>query len=190
MKTLMDSLGLLETATIAGGVRVLDVMLKAADVVLLCGTTICSGRYMIQLNGSRDAVATSMDAAKETGEKIVANALISGVASEVFSALKQQQPFLPGNALGLIECRKSVPSIKAADVAVKNSSLILNRLTLASGINGKSYLVVSGSVADVRSGVEAATAALGRELLDGLVLPSPDPQLVTALVKTRGQILC
>ena len=106
---------------------------------------------------------------------------------QVLAALKKPQPMGPGMALGLLESRKSVTGIAAADAAVKAARVILARLTLARGINGKSYLVVGGDTSAVTAAVEAGAQALGKDLVDQLVIASPDPATVAALCPVTPQ---
>lgn len=178
----MDTLGLIETRTITSGVRVLDVMLKAADVRLLKGSSICSGRYMIQVTGTRDAVQTSVRSAVEKSSDVVADFILSRVSSRVLAALKQRYAIDPGLAVGMVEARRAICGIAAADKAVKQADVTLCRMAIANGINGKSYIVFSGRVSSIHEAVNTASAFLEKDLVDALVLPNPDPGVIKALV--------
>ena len=180
-----QTLGLVETRTIARGVALTDAMVKAAEVTLVKGGPICSGRYMIQVAGDEAAVGAVLDVAEK--ENPVALCRVSRVDGQVLAALKKPQPMGPGMALGLLESRKSVTGIAAADAAVKAARVILARLTLARGINGKSYLVVGGDTSAVTAAVEAGAQALGKDLVDQLVIASPDPATVAALCPVTPQ---
>ena len=176
-----ESLGLVETRTIARGVDTMDRMLKAAPVKLIRGSTICSGRYMIQVAGLESDVKEALLIADRFDPGLVDSRLVSRISPEVVLALKRQTPLPVHSALGLVESRRAVSGIAAADAAVKKAGVILARLAVANGINGKSYLVVGGSVAAVAEAVAAACETLGKELLDHLVLPNPDPDTARAL---------
>ncbi|MCG8616681.1 MAG: BMC domain-containing protein [Desulfobacterales bacterium] len=176
-----ETLGLVETRTVVQGVRLMDRMLKAAPVELLRGASICSGRYMIQVAGLQADVEEALSEAKGTDPAPVDVRILPRVSPEVITALKKRLPLPEGAALGMVESRKAVSGIAAADAAVKKAAVILARLAVANGINGKSYLVVGGSVSAVEEAVEAAAITLGKELLDRLVLPNPDPGTVRAL---------
>jgi microcompartment protein CcmL/EutN len=178
----MDNLGLVETRTITAGIRIMDVMLKAADVSLLRGTSICSGHYMIQVTGSRDAVETSINMAQESDSDLVADFILSRVSPQVLTALKEQTQIDSGSALGLVEARRAVCGIAAADAAVKQADVVIARIAVANGINGKSYLVVSGRVSSVNEAVHTASGLLGKDLMDVVVLPNPHPGVIRALV--------
>ena len=45
----MDSLGIVESRSIAAGAELTDMMVKGADVELVKAATICSGRFLIQV---------------------------------------------------------------------------------------------------------------------------------------------
>jgi microcompartment protein CcmL/EutN len=49
------------------------------------------------------------------------------------------------------------------------------------GINGKSYFVFSGDVASVQEAADAAKTALGRHLIESVVIARPDASVVRAL---------
>ncbi|QGY41890.1 BMC domain-containing protein [Pseudodesulfovibrio cashew] len=179
----MDTLGVVECKSIASGVAVADAMMKIADVELVRAGTICSGRYMIYVSGTRAAVDASVNEAGESGRALKGAFVISGVSDQVLSALRKESPVNPADALAVIECRCVSAGINAADVAVKRSDAILARLVTGQGINGKSYFVLSGDVASVREAVEAAEVALGTELIEAVVIPRPDASVVNSLVK-------
>ncbi len=177
----METLGLVETRTIVQGVGIMDRMLKAADVSLIRGTSICSGRYMIQVAGLQANVEEALNAARESYPGPADIRILQRVSPEVIFALGKQTPLTSGMAMGLVESRRAVAGIAAADAAVKQAGVVLARLAVANGINGKSYLVVGGNVASVEEAVNSACGTLGKELVDRLVLPSPDPDTIRAL---------
>lgn len=177
----METLGLVETRTVVQGVGLMDRMLKAAPVELLRGRAICSGRYMIQVAGFQVDVEEALSRATGAEPAPVDVRILPRVSPEVILALKKRLPLPRGSAVGMVESRKAVSGIAAADAAVKKAGVILARLAVANGINGKSYLVVGGSVSAVEEAVDAAAGILGKELTGRLVLPNPDPGTLGAL---------
>ncbi|MCG8566124.1 MAG: BMC domain-containing protein [Desulfobacterales bacterium] len=182
----IQTLGLVETRTIARGVALTDAMVKAADVRLLRGRPICSGRYMIQISGDEAGVKAALDVAQ--AENPFALCRVSRVSGEVLAAMGKTRALGPGMALGLLESRKSITGIKAADAAVKAAQVRLARITLAQGINGKSYLVMGGSVSAVSAAVDAGAQALGKDLVDRLVIASPDDATVRSLCPLDSEV--
>lgn len=177
----MDTLGLVESRSIAAGVNLADGMVKVAQVELVRAGTICSGRYFICLGGDRQAVQTAVSHAEQSGSALAGSYVISGVSLQVLAVLKKSvQPGTPG-ALGVVECRTVSAGIAAADAAVKRSGISLLRLVTGQGINGKSYFVFSGDVASVQEAADAAKTALGRHLIESVVIARPDASVVRAL---------
>lgn len=181
----MDTLGLVELASIAAGAGIADGMIKAANVELVRAAPICGGRYLIQVAGDREAVQSSVDTAKASGRKLMEAIVISGVSPQVIEALKKPRLSQPGEALGVVEARNVSAGIAAADQAVKRSSVTLARFVAGTGIMGKSYFVLSGDVASVEEATAAAREALGEKLFETVVIPRPDAAIFTALTGTR-----
>ncbi len=179
----MDTLGIVESRTIAAGVELADIMMKVADVELVRASTICSGRYMIYVSGDREAVATSVLAAQESGRSLSGSFVISHISPQVMEVLRKDAIIEEVNALGVIECRNVSSGVMAADSAVKRSAIQLARLVSGQGINGKSYFVMSGDVASVEEAAEAAKEVLGKNLVEAVVIPRPHASVVRALIK-------
>ena len=179
----MDTLGLVESRSIAAGAVLTDAMVKAADVTLVKAGPICSGRYLIYISGDRDAVATSVAAAESSGFGLAGSCSISNISPDVVSALKGHRGAAAGMAMGVVESKTATPGIKAADAAVKRSLATLARLSVASGINGKCFFVLAGDVASVEEGVNAARESLGPKCIEAVVIPSPDACVLKAFVK-------
>jgi microcompartment protein CcmL/EutN len=88
----MDTLGIVESRSIAAGVELADGMVKAADVELVRATTICSGRYMIHVAGDREAVETSVRLARESGRALAGSFVLSNVSPQVLSLIHISEP--------------------------------------------------------------------------------------------------
>ena len=179
----MDTLGVVESKSIAAGVELADGMMKVADVELVRAATICSGRYLIYLSGDREAVETAVRLAKESERSLMGSFVISNVSRQVMDALKKGALAEEGEAIGVVECRTVSSGVVAADSAVKRSAVRLLRLVTGQGINGKSYFVMSGDVASVTEAAEAAKAVLGKQLIEVVVIPRPNPSVVRALTR-------
>lgn len=177
----MDTLGVVESRSIAAGVAMADGMLKVAAVSLVRAATICSGRYLIYISGDRQAVETSVRFAEASGKALLGSFVISNISTQVLDALKKAATANAGDAIGVIECRTVAAGINAADVAVKRSAVGLLRIVTGQGINGKSYFVLGGDVASVREAAAAAQEVLGNQLLEMVVIPRPEADVVRSL---------
>ncbi|MFV0422491.1 BMC domain-containing protein [Oleidesulfovibrio sp.] len=177
----MDTLGIVESKSIARGAKLADEMVKVAQVELVRATTVCSGRYTIYVGGDRQAVETAVNHARQSGVSLMGSYVISGISAQVLAVLKKSVKPEYIDALGLIECRTVSAGVAAADSAVKRSAVSLLRLVTGQGINGKSYFVISGDVASVEEAIEAAKTALGKNLIEAVSIPRPDASVVKAL---------
>lgn len=179
----MDTLGIVEVKTIAGGVELADRMMKTAEVELMRASTICSGRYLIFVSGERSAVASAITTARESDRQLTGSFIISNVSPELIRVLKQDG--IPGEnkAIGVVECRTVAAGVAAADSAVKRSDIQLLRLVTGQGINGKSYFILNGDVASVEEATATAASVLGKNLLEAVVIPRPDASVVRSLVR-------
>lgn len=179
----MDTLGVVEAKSIAAGVELADGMVKVAQVELVKAATICAGRYLIYVAGDRQAVATSVRFAEDSGRSLMGSFVISNISPLVVEALKKAAPAEEGDAIAVIECRNVASGVNASDAAVKRSAVRLLRLVTGQGIMGKSYFVLGGDVASVREAAEAAKDALGSQLIEAVVIPRPDASVVRSLTK-------
>lgn len=82
-------------------------------------------------------------------------------------------------ALGIVETFSAAAIVEAADAAAKAAAVTLFRIHLAMAIGGKGFLLMTGDVASVKAGVEAAAQVAGSEgmLVSKVVIPAPPPRL-------------
>ena len=177
----MDTLGIVDSRSIAAGTALADSMLKAAAVTLVRASVVCAGRLLIVVEGDREAVETAVRTAREAEASLAGSYIISPADPQVQAALRRRPQPAAGQALGVVECRNAADGVMAADAAVKKAQVALMRLVLGQGIGGKSFFVLTGDVAAVREAVDTATAELGKSLLRAVVLPRPEPEVTQAL---------
>jgi microcompartment protein CcmL/EutN len=176
------SIGAIELSSIGVGYRIEDEMLKAASVELLLARTICSGKYLIVLGGSVSDVEAALQAGLATaGEAIIDHLVIPNVHESVFPALGQSVVLGPeaNGALGVVETFSGVSVIAAADTAAKAARVTLFRIHVAMALGGKGLCLLTGSVADVRAGVQAGADEARRRglLVSEIVIPRPSREL-------------
>ncbi len=176
------AIGAIELSSIGIGYKIEDEMLKAGSVDLLIARTICSGKYLIVIGGSVSDVQASVQAGlSQAGEAIIDHLLIPNVHESVFPALGQSV-VLDGQetgALGVIETFSGTSVLAAADAAAKAARITLLRIHVAMALGGKGLCLMTGSVANVRAGVQAA-AEVARErglLVSEVVISGPSKEL-------------
>lgn len=162
----LNSIGLVETASIAAGILAQDAMLKAASVELLLARTICSGKYLIAVGGDVASVQASVDAgAKTCAGSLIEKRTIAHVHESVFPAISMAVDLPPerAKALGVIETFSASSIIDVADAAAKSADVTLFRIHLAMAIGGKGFVLMTGDVASVEAAVAAGCAIAAEE---------------------------
>jgi microcompartment protein CcmL/EutN len=169
-------------SSIGIGYLIQDEMLKAASVNLLLARTICSGKYLIVIGGSVSDVQAAVQAGlSRAGEAIIDHLTVANVHESVFPALGQSVVLDADHvgALGVIESFSGTSVLAAADAAAKAARVTLLRIHVAMALGGKGLCLMTGSVANVRAGIEAG-AAVARErglLVSEVVISGPSKEL-------------
>jgi microcompartment protein CcmL/EutN len=176
------SIGVIELSSIGIGYRVEDEMLKAASVDLLIARTICSGKYLIVVGGSVSDVEAAVQAGLTIAdEAIIDHLVLPNVHESVFPALGQSVTLGRDHsgALGVVETFSGTSVLAAADAAAKAARVTIFRIHVAMALGGKGLMLMTGSVADVRAGVDAAAEEARRRglLVSEVVIPRPGQEL-------------
>jgi len=176
------SVGAIELSSIGIGYKVEDEMLKAASVDLVIARTICSGKYLIVIGGMVSDVEAAIRAGLAgAGEAVIDHLVLANVHESVFPALGQSVVLHEdtAGALGVIETFSGTSVLAAADAAAKAARVTLFRIHVAMALGGKGLLLMTGTVADVRAGVQAAANEARRRglLVSEIVIPRPSREL-------------
>ncbi len=176
------SIAVLELSSVGIGYVIEDTMLKAASVDLLIARTICSGKYLIVVGGLVSDVQAAMEAGLTAAdEAIIDHLVLPNVHESIFPALGQSVMLSSDEmgALGVIETFSGTSALAAADAAAKAARITLFRIHVAMALGGKGLVMMTGSVSDVRTGVQTgAEAARERGLLvSEIVIPRPQREL-------------
>jgi len=179
---MLEAIGMIELTSVGIGYQVQDAMLKAADVTLVLARTICSGKYINVVTGTVAAVEASVEAGLDAApDGVIDHIIIPNVHESVFPALGQsvQIPEEGPNALGIVESYSAASTLEAADAAAKAASITLFRIHLAMAVGGKGFLLMTGSVANCRTGVEVAAEVVREKglLVSAVVIPGPSKEL-------------
>ncbi len=181
----MHALGLIESNSIAKGIEMSDTMLKTADVTLLVAKTICPGKYIVLVGGDVAAVNQSVRAGLEvTPEVVVDSFVIPNIHPSILPAISGGTVVDKVRAVGIIETYSVAATVEAADYAVKAASVTPIRMHLAFGIGGKSYVVLTGEVSDVKAAVDAGVVTASEKglLVQKVVIPRPHEQIIDSLL--------
>lgn len=174
------AIGMTEYKTVATGIKAADLMIKTAEVEIIEAQTVCPGKYIILISGDLSAVRASVDAAASAfSAELIDSFVLGNPDSSIFPAIYGANPVDNPNALGVLETYSAASIIVAADVAAKTAEVSLIELRIARGMCGKSYMLITGSVAAVSAAIERAETAVGDYgmYLDSSVIPNPDKKL-------------
>lgn len=174
------ALGLIEYKTVSSGMTAADLLVKTANVNLLQAETVCPGKYFALIEGEISAVQSAVDAAKRTyPEKLIDSFVLGNPHESIFEAIWGTTIVEQPDALGILETYSVAQAIVGADVAAKTAEVKLVELRLARGMCGKSYLILTGTVAAVQASIEKAKASAGEYgmFLDSSVIARPDKKM-------------
>lgn len=184
MKT-MKAIGMVEYKTVSSGIKAADLIVKTAEVELLEAQTVCPGKFIILFTGDLSAVRVSVDAALKTYPESLIDSFVLGNPHEsLYQALHCTAEIDDIQALGVIETFTGASAIVSADHAAKTAEVDVFEVRLCRGMCGKSYVLLTGSVAAVTEAVESSVAHLKDEgtMLDYAVIPSPSKEFVKTLI--------
>jgi len=182
---MIHAIGLVEFSSIAQGIEGADIMAKTADVAILVAKTTCPGKYIVLIGGDVSSVQQSVNAGIELSpENVIDSFLIPNVHPSILPAVSGVNEVKAVKAIGIIETFSVASSIEAADRAVKAGEVEPLRIHLAFGIGGKSYSLVTGEVASVKSAVEEGSQVAAEKglLVRKVVIPRPHNQVIESLL--------
>ncbi len=159
-----DSLGLLECSSIAAGVRATDEILKTARVEVVEACPVSPGKFLTVFTGGVAEVEASLAAGREAAvEFVVDELLLARVHADVAPALTPPStPPEVGTALGIVETTSVASAILGADAAAKAAWIRLLEIAPGQSIGGKGFFTMTGDVAAVQAGAEAARSLIDR----------------------------
>lgn len=185
MASVDAAVGMIEFTSIGIGMELQDTMLKAADVRLLVGRTICSGKYIAVVGGKVAAVQASVRAGLDAApDGVIDHLMIPNIHPDVFRALgdmvqleTHRESEVP--SIGIIETFSAASALEAADASAKAADVKLFRLQIAMAMGGKGLVMMAGSVADCRSAVDAGASLVKDKglLVSSVVIPRPSREL-------------
>lgn len=180
----MDTIGFIELSSIASGVEIADIMLKAAQVNLIFAKASCPGKYYILISGQVSGVENAIREGREAGGGFVVSSLVlPKIHPQVIAAINMSSMPNKVSAIGVIEFFSVTSSLVAADAAVKASLVELIDIRLGTGIGGKSFVVLTGETSAVRTAVDAAVVGQidSGMLLNKIVVSNPRKELLASL---------
>jgi microcompartment protein CcmL/EutN len=179
------AIGMVEYKTVSTGIKAADLIVKTADVELIQAQTVCPGKFIILFSGDLSAIRVSVDAVqKEYSESLIDSFVLGNPHESIFKALSCTSEIENIAALGVIETFTGASAIVAADHAAKTAQVDIFEIRVCRGMCGKSYVLLTGSVAAVSEAVESSVALIKEEgmILDYAIIPSPSKDFVKTLI--------
>ena len=179
-----DAIGFIELNSIAKGVETADCVLKTAEVNAIFSKAGCPGKYYLLFTGEVAEVRSSWKAGIDmAGDHVVDSCVIPNIHPQVVTAINMTALPETYQAIGVMEFYSVTASVYGADAAVKAADVDLVDVRLGTGIGGKSYVILTGEVAAVRSAVDAGIHTPNAEgmVISSVVIPNPHPELLLNL---------
>ena len=183
----MKAIGLVETASIARGVKCLDEMVKRAPVTVLQARPVCPGRYIVLIEGEVGPVEESFAVGCELARRedgLVDSLILPNPHPALPTVLRSSAKAEAFSPVGVIETTAIASALLAADAGCKAAPVELILVRLAVGMGGKSFVIFSGALPDVEAAIAAgaAIAAEHKRLVETVILANPDPVIEPFLV--------
>lgn len=179
------AIGLVEYRTVSSGITAADTMVKTAEIEVIQASAVCPGKYIIIVSGELSAVKASVDAAKKKLPEQMTDSFVLGNPHEdIFRAIYGGGEIGDAKSLGVLETFSAPSMIVAADTAAKASEVKLIELRIARGLGGRSYMLLTGTVASVTAAIERAKTVIGEDgmLVDYSVIPNPDKNIWSSIL--------
>jgi microcompartment protein CcmL/EutN len=173
---MIKAIGFLELNSIAKGIEVSDAMLKAARVEMYLATPTCPGKYVTLIHGDIASVQNALTTGiRLGGEHVIDDLVIPNVEEQIFPAITGTSEVAHIDAIGVIESLSMASLIIAADASTKEANVRIIEIRLGSGIGGKSYVTLTGDVADVKAAIASGTEAIREtgNIVYFTIIPSP-----------------
>lgn len=179
------AIGMVEYRTVSSGITAADTMVKTSAIEVLQASAVCPGKYITIISGELSAVRAAIDAAKaKLPEQLTDSFVLGNPHEDIFRAIYGGGEIGDAKALGVLETFSTPSIIVAADEAAKASEVKLIELRIARGMGGKSYMLLTGTVASVSAAIDRAKTVVGEEgmLLDYSVIPNPDKSIWSSIL--------
>lgn len=179
------AIGMIEYKTVSSGIAAADRMVKAANIELIEGQTVCPGKYIALFGGELSAIQTAIDIAVHgDGDQLISTFVLGNPHEDIFPAIYGSTQIENVRALGVLETFDAATIIVAADLAAKTAEVRLIELRIAKGMCGKSYMMLTGEVAAVQAAIDRAKQGAGENgmYLDSTVIAQPDKQICKSIL--------
>jgi microcompartment protein CcmL/EutN len=179
------ALAIVEFSDIPTGVFATDAMLKKAPIAFVKCGTISRGRYLTLIGGTTASVEEALaEGVGLGGDQVLDRIMLADVHPRVYDAIVGARRPVSTGAIALIETDTVASNVRAAEVALKATSVELVEIRLAdSGLSGKGVSIYQGDLYQIQEAVEVAIRFLDEAGVPSRqrIIPSPHPSLVAQI---------
>ncbi len=175
---LADAVAAVELDGLARGARLVDDVLKAAPVRILCSEVYSGPRHLVLIDGEVEALSRAYDVALIVGGDRMVDAMILPHAHLALKAALRGQmmsQFAADDAILLVETATLASTFRSVDAAIKAVPVALANWRLGRGIAGRGVFALRGEHANLEAAQEVIDESAGGGLLDCQLIPRPDP---------------
>lgn len=158
-----SALALIEFGDISAGILATDAMLKKAPIAFIRSGTVSRGRYLVVIGGTPAAVEESYRAGLRAAGDPLDHLLLADVHPRLYDAVVSSRRAPGEGSLAILETETATLSVRAAEAALKGTSVELVELRLAdAGLNGKGIAIIQGRLHDIDAAIALAHAEAQR----------------------------
>lgn len=168
-------IGFLEYISIGRGIEAADLISKNSDIDILLAAPNCPGRYQILFTGDVGAVKSALDLAQQIADfNFLDSIIIPRIDEKVVQALYTSQVTEITDGIAIFETMTMSATLMGADTMVKSADVDIVELRLGKGLAGKSFVIVTGSIQNLKAAMDAALEMVEEKgvLISGVVVPS------------------
>lgn len=156
------ALAVVEFCDIPTGMFATDAMLKKAPIGFVKCGSISRGRYLTIIGGTTASVDEAFaEALAVGGDGVIDSILLADVHPRVFEAVAGERCVGGEGAVAILETDTVASNVRAAEVALKATTVGLIEIRLAdTGLSGKGLSVYQGELFDIEEAVRVARSYL------------------------------
>ncbi len=186
-----EAIAVLELASIARGIVVLDQMAKRAETTIVAARTISPGRYLIVISSSLAEVDEAVTAGAEVAkEDLVDLVVLRDPHQELRDGLATRLSMRLEESMAIIETTTVASAILACDHALKGADVRLMELRLGTGLSGKGVFTLTGPLHMIQAAGAVIEETVGPEKIVRIeLIAQPHPDLPARLLEAEGAIV-
>ena len=178
------ALCIIETASVAMGLKCTDAMLKVSPVTILKSGSVHPGKFLTLVGGSVASVEESYNIGKYlASEDIRDHVFLPDIHETVIEAILGGRNKCSEEAIGIFETKTLCAAVKAADIAVKSMEIEIVELRFSDDMGGKAFVIYTGRIEEVEAALDISIQSMEdvKNFYNKTLIPRPDDNLCLQL---------